>query len=366
MVRGIKMAINVLQASPAHDLETAAIYLVVRDGVDHVSVAAVCELAGISRPTFYSRFGNLDGLYADTWLKNFSQYLHQLENSKDLDSEFMVGMTRLFAASRRMPELADMVQFTSRAWWQRQSVGLNDAALSWLVASRIGLILTSHISPITPPLMAIDVTLSELTKRVLIERKTPFEDIELDSIKLEDNFLDAAFVVLAATGYENASLSRIARAYKVTTGSIYPKFKNKEELIFAVFEEAQALVVKSNKELVFDRGLSPLAAEAFIRGGLAPNRTRWRHLRLEALLATNVNDALRSSIQRTIRDVEEELVSVMEQAGVTNTLARAVGFTFHTLAVGFSVLHNAGLPVGELNHMGVASALLAKVSGQSN
>lgn len=360
------MAINTLQSSATYELEAAAIHLVVRYGVDHVSVAAVCDLAGISRPTFYSRFGNLDGLYAETWLKNYSRYLEELETAEDLNSEFIVGMTRLFAVSRRMPELADIVQFTTGVWWRAKEDSANRAGLAWLIASRIGLILTSHISSISPELRVIDEVFSQLSQRPLPDRKTPFEIIELDSIKLEDEFLDAAYVVLAATGYENASLSRIARAFKVTTGSIYPKFRNKEELIFAVFEQAQALVVQSNKKLVFDRGLSPMAAEAFVRGGLASNRKRWRNLRLEALLATNVNPELRQSIQRTISSVEDQLVPVMEQVGVGANLARAVGYTFHTIAVGFSVLHNANFDVENLNHMGVASALLAKVSGQSS
>lgn len=360
------MAINTLQTRTGQELETAAIHLVARDGVDHVSVAAVCEIAGISRPTFYSRFGNLDGLYADIWLKKFSEYFHELETSKDIESDFLIGMTRLFAVSRRMPELSDMVQFTARAWWQRRSAVSNDAGLSWLISSRIGLILTSHISPIRPTLWAVDEALRTISNRALPERKTSFEVIELSPIKLEDDFLDAAFVVLAASGYENASLSRIARSFRVTTGSIYPKFKNKEELIFAVFEQAQGRVVKSNKKLVFDRGLSPMAAEAFIRGGLADNRARWRNLRLEALLASSINDDFQDSVRKSISAVEHELVPVMQQAGVSNNLARAVGYTFHTLAVGFSVLHAAGLNVCDLNHMGVASALLAKVSGQSS
>ncbi len=77
--------------------------------------------------------------------------------------------------------------------------------------------------------------------------KEQIEQIRKNSIR---NILDAAFKLMAKSGYETTSISQIAKAAGVSKGLMYNYFKNKEKLLEAIVLEG------FNKIMELDYGLS--------------------------------------------------------------------------------------------------------------
>lgn len=60
--------------------------------------------------------------------------------------------------------------------------------------------------------------------------------------------LDAAIGCFARSGYEVTSMDDVAEAAKVSKGSLYDYFENKEDLFYAVFEHFQQSLLKTGVE----------------------------------------------------------------------------------------------------------------------
>ena len=53
----------------------------------------------------------------------------------------------------------------------------------------------------------------------------------------EKDIIDAAIKVFAEFGYHNAKISTIAKKANVATGSVYVYYKNKEDILFNIFDK---------------------------------------------------------------------------------------------------------------------------------
>ena len=66
-----------------------------------------------------------------------------------------------------------------------------------------------------------------------------------------DRIIDAATEVFAAKGFHSARISDIARLAGVADGTIYLYFKNKEDLLFSIFEEKmEALLTEHGRRAI--------------------------------------------------------------------------------------------------------------------
>jgi AcrR family transcriptional regulator len=60
------------------EIRKAGMKAISQKGIDRISVSQICDLAKNTRPTFYSYFGNIDGLLADIWVGEGDAFLSRL------------------------------------------------------------------------------------------------------------------------------------------------------------------------------------------------------------------------------------------------------------------------------------------------
>ena len=64
----------------------------------------------------------------------------------------------------------------------------------------------------------------------------------------KERILDAAVVEVARTGYHQTTVARIAKRAGVADGTIYLYFKNKEEILFSIFERTMARFIEEGRD----------------------------------------------------------------------------------------------------------------------
>lgn len=74
----------------------------------------------------------------------------------------------------------------------------------------------------------------------------------------EQNILNAAIRVFAESGYHNAKISKIAEVAGVATGSVYLYFRNKENILFKIFDNVWQQLSGELQQLVNRTDLSPV------------------------------------------------------------------------------------------------------------
>lgn len=326
-------------------------------GVDEISITQICQIAGISRPTFYSRFGNIDGLFAEIFLAERERIFDALTAPQCDTSTHLVGLSRIIASSRRKPELFEVVSVEARRWWDDQPVN-ELGPVSWLVANRLGALLTSPLVPEVQAALKLEPLFFALQSQALTPPPKPEQTIlKLEPVLLGDAVLDAAMGTVAYAGYAGTSMSRIGRAIRVTTGALYPRYENSNVLLSEVYRRAQAQIVETNDQLWRNLEFTIESFGQFLSEGLKPERERWRALRLETLLAGREFREVRDISRLAILQMAKDLGPVIEHAQIPIPAREAVSYVFHTLGVGFGVLKDLGLPVEDINHVHVAAGI---------
>jgi AcrR family transcriptional regulator len=353
------MTIQSVIATASLDLFSETVKGVAERGIDELSISRICQTTGISRPTFYSRFGNIDGLFAEIFLAERERIFDALTAPQCDTSTHLVGLSAMIASSRRKPELFEVVSVEAQRWWDNQPVN-ELGPVSWLVANRLGVLLTSHLAPEVQATLKLEPFFFALQSQASTPPPQSAQAIlNLGPVLLDDPVLDAAMGTVAYAGYAGTSMSRIGRAIRMTTGALYPRYENSNVLLSEVYRRAQAQIVETNQQLWRNLEFTIESFGQFLTEGLKPERNRWRALRLETLLAgkefREVRDISRLAILQTAKD----LGPVIEDAQIPIPAREAVSYVFHTLGVGFGVMKDLGLPVEEINHVHVAAGIAA-------
>mgnify|MGYP001419231339 FL=1 len=63
-----------------------------------------------------------------------------------------------------------------------------------------------------------------------------------------EQIIEAAVRVIAANGFHNAQVSKIAKEAGVADGTIYLYFNNKEDILISLFEEKMSAFVEKTKQ----------------------------------------------------------------------------------------------------------------------
>jgi AcrR family transcriptional regulator len=322
------------------------------NGIDGLTISRISERLKISRPTIYSKYGDVEGIMADAWIEAADLDCLEVFTKQSFEvSVFFQSLSKLIAASRRFPQVYEVVQPAFAAWWNQKTSEYDPGVLSWQVANRLGVLLTSSIERDIVIALQLEPLITENINNREIPEITEIDPIILDDITLSDNLLDATLSVIANEGYVGTSMTRIARTLKVTTGALYPLFTNATQLVEKVFADAQKKVVESNTLLWHKHGLDQDSFGLFINSGLYKNRERWRHLRLETLLAGPNFSNLGFLTRDALKTMAQDLQPIMEQANFPNQLRLPISYFAHTLAVGLGVLMDLKIPVDQFNHV---------------
>lgn len=344
----------------------AGISAVADSGVDRISVSQVTTLAKATRPTFYSYFGDIDGLLAEIWLSHADQWLLDLANPSfslsslsKAEQQKWICLAEILAITHRMASVREVVEPMITAWFKPISKGTQLDVLKtvWLVATRLGIVISQSIDPDAAQATIIDpliqYTPNESTVPLTPLKPTalpPISDPKLDESSVENQLIQAAISVIASAGAAAASMTRISRKARLSTGSAYPRFSNSVELINSSFDVAVAEVVRENFSLVDKDGFGPEDFGLFVTAGLQPPRTTWRNFRVEIHIEGRVNKDLKKRLAKSLKSTNAAVAKGLTKYGAPQLTESAIPYLMHAVGIGFAVLLNAGLPVDKLDH----------------
>jgi AcrR family transcriptional regulator len=356
----------------ASELLTAGLTAIANSGIDRVTVTDVTEISQVSRPTFYTYYGDIHGYFAEMWLHFGVDWLNvqvgkPLPESIGISGELAVqefdqAILEIFVAARRIPELREVVEPDLEAWWKNQTANetAKELNLSWKLAVILGQKLSSNVSKKSELalafLYAFDVSDDwQKDPRFAELLSTPKTEFELSPLDLGENDVEshlsaAAVAVVAASGVANASMTRVARRARLSTGSVYPRFKNVETLIERSFAKVMERLIAANIQLAKSRGRSLESYGTFVNAGLLPGRKIWRNFRsemhLEAMHSKEIAQLMAPAFTATAQQLQADIV----REHVPDHLAEAASWLMHDQAIGISVLFGLLPRIGDLDH----------------
>lgn len=345
----------------------AAVDVIDREGIDGASVGKVSAAAELTRPTFYAYFESMSGLLATVWMELGPAWLATMSDLSSTTDQMDPAQQRLhrallevLAIAHRNAELLEVVQPTVAVWWESvASQGQFHAEkVAWLVSQRIGAAITAPIDPDATSSGVLELVLAALPEASTMPdgRDLSFDAPSLNTFdpagadEDSERLVLAAINVIARSGVRGASMARIARRAQVSTGAIYPRFPSIDDVIERSFEHAVRAVVADNFDRVREAG-SPFDYGVVILAGLSPSRRTWRDYRIEIHLEARNNPSLATRLAGSIREANVLLVNSSKfLRGMPEQIASPLAYLIHCLGIGLSVLQNAGVPVGGLDH----------------
>jgi AcrR family transcriptional regulator len=166
----------------------------------------------------------------------------------------------------------------------------------------------------------------------------------------EERIKTSTIEVVASAGVADASMTRIARNLQVTTGSVYPRFKNVSEIIGEAFNWGQKKIVEENTAAYATTNSNPDSYAAIIVGANAESRKVWRDFRLEMYLASRAKDSLSKSMIPGLVEADNLLGTFARRNALPERHIDQIVGLMHALGLGFPALQNAGIDVAAIEH----------------
>jgi AcrR family transcriptional regulator len=325
-------------------IRDAAIEIADRIGLQHLRFGHIVEHTQLTTGALYSRFSDHNDLLASLWVERLSQPTHELitDAINAFESDDKTNVEKLAARlhkltktewaglealviARRIPELDEVVSEDVTEWFT--SFGLSPQfAGSDIAGIRVITILSLTIACAFNSF--IDKGVDEWQRIFALHRSVladlqPVEDtVSANEIsipvvantgeQLRDTLINATADVIARSGLDGATLARIARRARMTSGAVYTLYSTKDELI----EDALRVLISSagsdTASLVHtSQGTQDTFTAAMQVYSLAfdPARKNFRRLRLETLLSartdSNIRSLVRSVYRQRIKEYEE-------------------------------------------------------------
>ena len=357
----------------------AGIRAVATEGLDQVSVQSVSTSANTSRPTFYSYFGDINGLLAEIWLAKSDEWLAMLCNPAlsigSLKGEAKVlnsAMSEIFAAAHRIPEVNELVQPSMKKWWDKEKTKplMVQLKVLWLMAERLGVTITEPVDQDVHKAAFIEAFLNlipdDMAEKLNIpEQKQlpPVSEPEIVNEDLESRLLQSAVEVIATGGVKSASMARVARKTQVSTGAIYPRYSKVEEIIESSFEAAITQVVRQNFSLLNAPSFSTDDFGLFVMAGLTENRKIWRNFRIEIHLGAKTRPSLAKRMKKNLKETNVAVADRLSAYQVPEIIEEPIPYLIHCVGIGFAILQNSGVPVAQIDHRAISRAMVAGILG---
>lgn len=357
----------------------AGVDVALKKGIDNVAVSDVIARAKVSRPTFYSYFDDVPSLWAELWVAVGNAWFSALTSVGSDDELFKskehAVLTEVFLVAPRVPELLEVMQADLSAMWSsiREGGETSEARQCWNIGLALGATTGSHILTESAQMLPVIDIVSRMpnswtgtqrktarnSKAIPIVTAPRVDDVDDVSTRL----LEASVSVVAHAGVSRASMTRIARAARVTTGSSRPRFPALSELILRGFDRMIDSVVSENMT-GYDTaamGTRPWDAfSSFTISGLHPSRSKWRRYRQEMHVAARVDSRLASHLRRSFTETNGRLHNSLVALQIDRQGAQLAIMLNHVLAVGFGAMVAMDLPVANVNHFIVSDWLEAE------
>lgn len=343
---------------------SAGVLLIAKRGIDNITVADVSRESGYTRATFYSYFGDLDGLYADIWIAYGLKWLDAMSHdtvpySSEEDKLRCNAILEIFIACKRKPSVQEVVLPTVESWWNTSTGGnkVLETKVAWILAANIGVVTSKHLAPAVGQvgdIIALLRTMPTLEDRFTETPSTSLTEAKLESPAPsgsdEDKIKASTIEIVSSAGVADASMTRIARNLQVSTGSVYPRFRNLHEVISESFIWSIERIVSDNTAAYFATSGTVDSYASVIAGSLSDSRKSWRNFRLEMYLASRAHESLRKKMVPGLELSDAVLARFVLKNGIPESYVGKVVGLMHALGIGFTVLLNAGVDVKSIDH----------------
>lgn len=350
-------------------LLAAGIECVATLGIDSVSASDVIAKAEVSRPTFYSYFDDVSDLMAEAWVLAGRQWLSGLINFS-LDETYENSATHtafmdVLMSASRTPVLREVVFPDVAADWNeiKKLSAPKQVGVVWGLATTLGISASKILMPEVELLhdfakalteIPIDYVISPDAQRITyaVEPVVSEPEIVADD-DITTRLLQSVIKVVATSGVSRASMTRVSRAARVTTGSSKPRFHSLENLMNEGFNYAIREVTRQNTQQtssVFG-DVTPIQAYArLVVSSLHPNRRQWRRYRQEMHLAARSQPFIAEHMKVQLRETNLVLENTLRSAHVDESIIQISLMVNQAQSIGFSLLDDLDVPVRDLNH----------------
>ncbi len=352
-----------------------------KDGLDELSASRVAKLSGLTTGAIYGRYEDANEMAIALWdttvkaefkarLQRNVDYIYGVLDSSPTnslsfgqiaDSEAVLRSdfetpneiaklgAEFLVVAKRNSTIGEVVIPEVSGWFtefglSEKNNSINNAAIALGLSSSIGTGLRALILKSNPNWFAIAGGL-----RSAVGGATPLPkpadlatprgiNVETDN-PVRNALVNAVAVVVAKSGYADATISRILRRAGLANGSLYNLYKSKEELTDDAMNLSLNIETDANREgnrlatleERADRGL----ANSFVLG-LIPERRMWLDFRLECLIASRRHLPTRVKFKEHLEVSRDDLAIQMPDLsrGVINLLSsgeQAIGLGFTTL-----------------------------------
>jgi AcrR family transcriptional regulator len=351
----------------------SGIAAIAKDGIDQISVQSISDGAKNSRPTFYSYFGDINGLLAEIWLAKADYWLELVSNPETnpaamnlQDKALNRTITEILAASHRIPEVEELVQPKIASWWAKykNEPAIVQLKVIWLIAERIGVTITDPVDPMVHQAEFIEAALKmipdsypELPKAIRKEELPAVSEPSVSGESLDTKLMQSAIAVIASSGVKSASMARVARKAQVSTGAVYPRFSKVDSLVESAFGEAVNEVIKQNFGLLVGTNFTAEDFGSFVLAGLMPERQVWRNFRVEIHLGARTRPALAARMAENLKETNAQVSTKLTDFPIPYLTKGPIPYLVHAVGIGLAILQNAGLPVGSIDHRQISKAM---------
>lgn len=101
-----------------------------------------------------------------------------------------------------------------------------------------------------------------------------------------ERVIEAAILEFAANGYENANTNTIAKNAKISVGSLFQYFKNKEDLFMFIVEHCSQILIGAFNDVVSDSDTFFVTVEKILRRLIKESRENPNYIKLYFELTT--------------------------------------------------------------------------------
>ncbi len=338
-------------------------------GYDHVTVNGLAHEAGVARGTVYAYFGDVAGVYASIWAESGEAWLrHELTRGQHepLRAHASALPTVLLLA-RRVPALAEVVRpDVDRVWAEvTHDDPLAMTRAAWLLAGTLGLELVLPTAPEVAVVAGISDVIAaipdDVVHRLGLEADPP-PDLHLPIISaaqvttdddVASRLANADMQVIASSGLAAATMMRVCRVARLSTGAATPRFPSLQALHEATWLGALSHVVGNNTSQASAYHFPDSPAEVyamFVRASLTPERATWRRYRQELLIAATHDPELARAMRRGLLDTNDVIrVTFEAQGNPPERVDLVIQFNL-VYAVGLAALVELGVPLEKVDH----------------
>lgn len=351
----------------------AALAEALAGGIDGLGLGPVAKRAGVTTGAMYSRYVDSQDMLATLWTERLAEPTKQLladcvgtlvgasgpvgaQLAKRLTTApkgALIGVEALIAA-RRLPELEEVLVDEISVLLRELGVTANSDA-DPIARLRGALALSVSLACVMNnfwekeaaewamilDFYALCFALMKPSTTKPIEPLSPAPIVVETDSELRNVLIRAASDVVGRSGVQAATVARIARRAKMTTGAVYTLYETKGELLIDAMEQMLAsaaadisLTVRSGAKT---NSVAEATADVFALG-LAPERRPWRAFRLEVYLAARTD----RDVARVVRKIQHSSLARYQELysdqGMSDETIRLLSRSGQNLPLGLSIV----------------------------